>query len=358
MALPVSDILWKDYVEEGRVTADDFLVTTDAAGVNPGELKEGQILVELLYLSVDPYMRGRMRNTKGYFIGPFEPGKPVTGGGLGLVKASKAADFAQGDVISGLVPWSSFFVLDVQQQGGMLQKIDKSLLGKVPLSYFLGAMGMPGLTAYAGIKKIAEPKQGEVAFVSAAAGAVGMVAGQLLKQVYGCKVIGSAGSDDKVAALRDLGFDYVFNYKTTSTGTALAEAAPDGIDIYFENVGGQTLEVAIDHCRDFARIVACGMISQYDMPDEKKYGVKNLFMVVTKRLKMQGYIVSDYSAELGAEFATNMAEYVQQGKVKVTEHVTEGLENAGAAFVDMMAGGNLGKAIVKVVQEDPFPVTP
>lgn len=355
MALPVTSVLWKDYVDDRAVQESDFEVSTSE--IDPANLQDGEVLVELLYLSVDPYLRGRMRRMKSYyFIGPFESGKPLASGGIGLVKASKAAGFAAGDVVSGMLPWSSLAVLDQAAQG-MLQKLEPSLLGTAPLSYFLGTLGMPGMTAWASIKKIAEPiKQGEVAFVSGAAGAVGLVAGQLLKNVYGCRVIGSAGSDDKVALLKQLGFDEAFNYKSVDTAAALKAAAPDGIDIYFDNVGGPTLETVLDQARSHARIVACGMISQYDLPDEQKYGVKNLFNLITKRIKLEGFIVSDYMAELGAAFGATMAEHVQQGKVKALEHTTEGIENAGKAFVEMMAGGNTGKAVVKVAAEDPFPV--
>jgi len=258
-------------------------------------------------------------------------------------------------VVSGVVPWSTYFAADTADQEH-LNKVDPSLLGKVPLSYFLGTLGMPGMTAYAGIKKIAEPKAGEVAFVSGAAGAVGLVAGQLLKHVYGCKVIGSAGTDDKVALLKEVGFDYAFNYKIKGTEEALAEAAPEGIDVYFDNVGGKVLEDALTAANNHGRIVACGQISQYDVSEDNRYGVKNLWNVVTKRLKMQGFIVSDYFAEMGAEFGQDMAKYVMEGKVVVREKVFNGINNAGSAFVDMMSGGNVGKAVVKVVDQDPYPL--
>uniref|UniRef100_A0A383WMI6 Alcohol dehydrogenase-like C-terminal domain-containing protein n=1 Tax=Tetradesmus obliquus TaxID=3088 RepID=A0A383WMI6_TETOB len=238
---------------------------------------------------------------QSYYLGSgFEPGKPLQGGCVAQVVASKAPGFAEGEVVSGMLPWSSHQIVEADAQG--------------------------------------------------------LIVGQLLKHVYGCKVIGSAGSNDKVALLHELGFDAAFNYHTTPKEQALKEAAPDGIDIYWENVGGPVLETVIEMCRPHARIVACGMISQYDLPDEEKYGVKNLFHVVTKRIKMQGMVVGDYYAELGKEFATTMGKYVTEGKVKAVEHVTEGIENAGKAWVEMMAGGNTGKAVVKVAAEDPFPV--
>eukprot|EP00879_Flechtneria_rotunda_P027486 GHRR01029447.1.p1 GENE.GHRR01029447.1~~GHRR01029447.1.p1 ORF type:complete len:287 (-),score=87.27 GHRR01029447.1:276-1136(-) len=279
--IEVTSILFKDYVDEGSVPVDNFVVSNSK--LDPEQLKDGEIFVEVLYLSVDPYMRGRMRHQKSYyFIGGFEPGKPLNSGIVGVVKASKAQKFSKGDVVAGMMPWVTHAVLDdkAQLQAG-LQKLDKSLLGKFPLSYFLGILGMPGLTAYGGIKKIAEPKKGEVALVSAAAGAVGLIVGQLLKHVYGCRVIGSAGSDDKVQLLKEVGFDEAFNYRTTSKHDALAEAAPDGIDIYWENVGGPVLEKVLDIAKSHARIPCCGMISQYDLPEDKRYGVKNLYQVRT-----------------------------------------------------------------------------
>jgi hypothetical protein len=351
MATEVTSILFKDYVNDGAVPADNFVPSNGS--VHPDHLKEGEVLVQLLYLSVDPYMRMQMKDAKSYRAG-FQPGQPIESRCVGQVVASTSERWEKGDVVAGMMPWSSHVVLDRKGQAH-LQLVPKKLLGKLPLSNFIGALGMPGMTAYASLKKIAEPQKGEVAFVTAASGAVGLVVGQLLKNVYGCTVIGSAGSDDKVALLQEVGFDHAFNYKTTDTAAALAAAAPDGIDIYFENVGGETLDIVLNAARPHARIVACGMISQYDLPPEKRYGIKNLFQIIGKRIKIQGFIVGDYAAELGMEFAENMAQYILEGKVKPIEHITEGLTNAGTAFVEMMKGGNVGKAVVKVCGEDPFP---
>eukprot|EP00775_Hariotina_reticulata_P009107 gene9107-9276_t len=315
-----------------HVAALSFLLEAYARTTQHQELVEPEQVVEvaslILRLSArrEEVTRGSVRflqDRQEHYLGStFEPGKPLTSGGIAVVRASKSRQYTEGDVISGMFPWSSHFVLQSDSLGS-LQKIDKSLLGKVPLSYFLGVLGMPGMTAYTSLKKIAEPRQGEVAFVSAASGAVGQVVGQLLKQVYGCQVIGSAGSDDKVALLKELGYDYAFNYKKVSFEDAMKKAAPDGIDIYYENVGGETLKKVLDVARPHARVVACGMISQYNLPNDEKYGVKNLF---------------------------------QEGKVRPKEHLTDGIANAGAAFVEMMAGGNVGKAVVKIAAEDPFPV--
>lgn len=353
-SLDVTSIVLKHYVDAGPVPEEAFGVqqsTLDAAA-----MPEGSAVVEVLYLSVDPYMRPLMRENTAHYAPSFALGKPLSGGAVALVRASKAEGFAPGDVIVGRAPWSTFVVLGAEELAGF-KAVPKELLGKVPLSYFLGTLGMPGLTAYSSLKKIAEPKKGETAFISAAAGAVGQVAGQLLKNVYGCRVVGSAGSPDKVALLKELGFDAAFNHKEVPIREALAQHCPDGIDIYFENVGGETLEAVIDAANTLCRIVACGMISQYSLAPEDRYGVKNLFQIVGKQIKMQGFIVSTLAKGMEAEFAKDMAAYVTEGKVKVVEHVTTGgIEAMGGAFGAMMAGGNLGKAVVKVADSDPFPV--
>lgn len=350
-ALDVTTVVLKGYVDAGPVPVDTFRVVE--ATLKTDELQDGEVLGETLYLSVDPYMRPLMRQNKAHYTASFVPGEPLAGGAIVLVRASKAEGYTAGDVLTGRGPWSTFVKLDAESLK-QYRQLPRELLGKVPLSYFLGTLGMPGLTAYSSLKKIAEPKRGEVAYVSAASGAVGQVVGQLLKNVYGCRVVGSAGGDDKVALLKDLGFDAAFNHRGVPIQTALAEHCPDGIDVYFENVGGETLEAVIDAANAGARIVACGMISQYDLAPEERYGVKNLFQIVAKQIKMQGFIVTTLAAGMEADFARDMGQWVQDGKVKVVEHITVGLENIGAAFTSMMRGGNLGKAVVKVAAHDPY----
>ncbi|KAI8473089.1 MAG: NADPH dependent alkenal/alkenone reductase [Monoraphidium minutum] len=351
-SLGVTSVVLKRYVDAGPVPDDAFGV--DNTTLDAAALPEGGVLAELLYLSVDPYMRPLMRENKAHYAPSFTLGQPLAGGAVALVRVSKAEGFSPGDVIVGHAPWSTFVALGPGELGAF-NAVPKGLLGKVPLSYFLGTLGMPGLTAYSSLKKIAEPKAGETAYISAASGAVGQVAGQLLKRVYGCRVVGSAGSDDKVALLRNLGFDAAWNHREVAPGEGLAAHCPDGVDIYFENVGGETLDAVLEHANLHCRIVACGMISQYDLTPEQRYGVKNLFQIVAKQIKLQGFIVSTLAKGIEGEFAADMARWVAEGKIKVVEHVTPGIEAAPAAFRAMMAGGNLGKAVVRVAERDPFP---
>ncbi|GBF98218.1 hypothetical protein Rsub_11038 [Raphidocelis subcapitata] len=352
-ALDVTSIVLKRYVDDGPVPPDAFGVELSTLAADG--LAEGEALCEVLYLSVDPYMRPLMRLNKAHYAPSFTPGKPLAGSGVALVRVSKAEGFAAGDVIVGRpLPWSSYAVLGADGLAAA-RKVPRELLGKVPLSYFVGTLGMPGLTAYSSLKRIAEPRRGETAFVSAAAGAVGQVAGQLLKRAYGCRVVGSAGSPEKVELLLRLGFDAAFNHKELPPAEALAKHCPDGVDVYFDNVGAETLEAVLDAANVGCRIVACGMISQYDLPAEKRYGVKNLFNVIGKQIKMQGFIVTTLAAGMEEDFLRDTAAMVADGRVKVVEDVTEGLENIGRAFADMMAGKNMGKAVVKVAAHDPFP---
>lgn len=337
-------ILWKEYVDAGVVQPEHF-VTSDAPIPKEEDLNEGDVIVELVYVSVDPYMRGRMRPGKGYFVGAFVPGEPLDGGAIAKVTASKTDRVAVGAHVVGFLKWQKQQIVR-KDQAASLQVVD--VPPGVPLSAFMGPLGMVGATAYCSLAKIGQPKAGEQAFVSGAAGAVGYIVGQLLKNVYGCRVVGSAGSDEKVAWLKSLGYDEAWNYKAMSTEEALTQYCPQGIDVYFDNVGGETLDVALNHMNTFGRIVGCGSISQYDAAPQDRYGVKNLFNIVTKRLLFQGFIVGDLLKEQGPAFKRDMPTYVKEGKVTVEEVVVEGLDQAGQAFCDMMKGVNKGKMIVKV----------
>eukprot|EP00798_Chlamydomonas_sp_ICE-L_P021424 gene21424-28388_t len=340
-------VLLNQHVLEGEVLPTHFKVDE---GPLPEVAPEDGVLVDLIYVSVDPYMRGRFRPGAGYFVSGFELNEPITSGGVGRVVDSKSSDFSKGDLVVGFLPWEERATLSGPFLK-MLNKIPSGSAGTLPVSVFLGPLGMVGLTAYGSLKKIAQPKAGETAFVSGAAGAVGCIVGQLLKNVYGCRIIGSAGTDDKVAHMKRCGFDEGWNYRTMSTQDALAKYAPEGLDIYYDNVGGETLEAALDHMNNFGRIVACGSISQYDTAPEEHYGLKNLFLIVTKRLLMQGFICFDFDQEMKDSFMKDMSQYVSEKKVTVEEHLFEkGLENAGNAFCLLMKGANTGKALVQSVE--------
>ena len=298
---------------------------------------EGQLLVRNAYFSVDPYMRPRMNDVRSY-VSPFTLGEAMTGGAVGRVAASRHPRFAQGDWVVHSLGWREWALSD----GSGVRVVDTS---SAPVSAFLGVLGMPGFTAYHGLFEIGQPTEGETVFVSGAAGAVGSAAGQMAK-IAGCRVIGCAGSTEKVAWLRELGFDHAFHYREQPVRKALAEAAPNGIDIYFDNVAGDSLEAAIGALRTHGRIVACGSISRYN-DVEASAGPRNLFMVVTKRLRMQGYIISDHYDRF-PEYLARAQEWVHDGRLRYRETVIEGIENAPRAFLGLLRGENVGKMLVKV----------
>ena len=304
---------------------------------------DGGILVKNLYMSVDPYMRGRMLDRKSY-VPPFQVGAVLQGGAIGEVVESNNEEFPVGTHVASMYGWREYFVSD----GAGLQKVDGSL---APLSAYLGVLGMPGLTAYIGLKDIGKPEPGQTVFVSGAAGAVGSVACQIAKAM-GCRVVGSAGSQEKVDWLQnELGVDVALNYKTVDNlRSALLEACPDGIDVYFDNVGGDHLTAAIWGMNDRGRIIACGSISTYN-ETEPPPGPNNLFQIVTKRLRWQGFIVSDHPDRAPA-FAKEMGGWIADGKVVWRETVHEGIENAPQAFLGLFAGTNMGKMVVRLASRD------
>jgi NADPH-dependent curcumin reductase CurA len=298
---------------------------------------DGQILVRNAYFSVDPYMRPRMNDVRSY-VAPFTLGEAMTGGAVGQVVTSRNSAFREGDWVLHGLGWREWALSD----GSGVRKVDVS---DAPLSTTLGVLGMPGFTAYYGLFAIGEPKEGEAVFVSGAAGAVGSAAGQMAK-IAGCRVLGCAGSPEKVAWLRELGFDHPFDYRETSLREAVAQAAPEGIDIYFDNVGGEQLEAAITALRTRGRVVACGSISRYN-DVEPTPGPRNMFMVVTKRLKIQGYIISDHWDRF-PEFLERARTWVEEGRLRYRETVVDGIENAPKAFLGLLRGENIGKMLVKV----------
>jgi NADPH-dependent curcumin reductase CurA len=318
---------------KGWPTADNFAhATTELAA-----LQDGDVLVRNLFMSVDPYMRGRMNDVKSY-VPSFQIGKALEGGAIGEVMESRAADVKPGDIVQSMRGWRDAFVAPATE----LRQVDRRVQ---PLSLHLGVLGMTGLTAWVGLQLVGL-KAGDRVFVSGAAGAVGSVAGQLAKQ-RGCFVVGSAGSEQKVDALTsDFGFDGGFNYKHGNIREQLMDAAPEGIDVYFDNVGGEQLEAAIACLREHGRIAACGAISRYN-EEGSVPGPRNMFLFVTRRLTMRGFIVSDHAREMKS-FATEVGPLVQAGRVKARETIVSGLENAPQAFLAMLRGENLGKMIVKL----------
>jgi hypothetical protein len=301
------------------------------------EPADGQLLVRNAYFSVDPYMRPRMNDVRSY-VAPFTLGEAMTGGAVGRVAKSRHPRYAEGDWVLHGLGWREWALSD----GSGMRTIDPA---GAPVSLSLGVLGMPGFTAYYGLFELGQPKEGETVLVSGAAGAVGSAAGQMAK-IAGCRVIGSAGSAEKLAWLREVGFDDAFDYREQSVREAIAQAAPDGIDIYFDNVGGDHLEAAIGALRTYGRIAACGSISRYN-DVEATPGPRNMFLVVTKRLKIQGYIISDHY-ERFPEFFEKAQEWVRDGRLRYRETVIEGIENAPRAFLGLLRGENLGKMLVKV----------
>ncbi|KAK3829113.1 MAG: hypothetical protein J3Q66DRAFT_324374 [Benniella sp.] len=321
----------------------EHLVAQTNTDFNP-DLKEGEVLTRNLVFSLDPYMRGKMRdNSKKSYSPPFEIGKPLEARGVAEVIESKNEKYPVGSIIHAFVGWEEYTVLPDLPTTRI---IPEARTTKLPLSSYVGVLGMPGLTAYAALKDIGKPKAGETIFISAASGAVGQLAGQLAK-AWGLTVIGSVGSDDKVKyLLEDLGFDKAFNYKTRSPHEALKELAPNGIDIYFENVGGETLEAALDNMNTFGRIIACGMISQYNTTTP--YGIKNLMQVVSKRLTFRGFIVSDFHEQYFEEFFSEVRQLLLSGKLIYKAQEAKGVEAAPEAFVGMLQGKNFGKQVVTI----------
>ncbi|KOG33379.1 NADP-dependent oxidoreductase [Streptomyces resistomycificus] len=301
--------------------------------------REGQVLVRNKYLSVDPYMRGRMSDAKSY-VAPFELGKAMQGGAVGEVVASEAEGIAVGDHVLHFGGWREYATFDAQQA----VKVDPEA---APLSAYLGVLGMTGLTAYAGLLRTGAFKEGDSVFVSGAAGAVGSQVGQIAKLKGASRVIGSAGSDEKVKLLvEEYGFDAAFNYKSGSVAGQLREAAPDGVDVYFDNVGGDHLEAALGQLNQDGRIAVCGMISVYNNT-EPVPGPKNLARLIATRGRIQGFLVSDHY-DLQPQFVQEVGPWVASGALKYRETVVEGIENNLEAFLGVLRGDNTGKMIVKL----------
>jgi NADPH-dependent curcumin reductase CurA len=298
----------------------------------------GQVQVKNLWMTVDPYMRGRMNDTRSY-IGAFELGEAMQGGAIGEVVASNDPGFKAGDVVQSMLGWREGY----NAPASALTKVETHGL---PLQSFLGAAGMPGLTAYAGLVRIAQLKAGDVVFVSGAAGAVGSVACQVAK-LKGHTVIGSAGGPDKVKFLKEIGVDHAIDYKATPNLTkALLEAAPEGIDVYFDNVGGEHLEAALNVAKPYGRFALCGGISGYNDTDAGP-GIHGMMQAIGKSLRLEGYLVTPHF-DLMPTYLKELSGWVAEGKFKMTDTVDVGIENAPGAFLKLFSGGNLGKMLVKL----------
>lgn len=335
-------IVLKDYVV--GYPKDTDLELRQSTLPTPIKAPEGGLLVKNLYLSCDPYMRGRMSKPQpNRYTNSFTPGHVITGYGVSKVVESGHDDFKVGDLVFGITGWEEFSVVP---NPAYLSKIKYT---DVPLSYYTGILGMPGLTAYAGFHEICSPKKGETVYVSAASGAVGQLVGQFAK-LMGCYVVGSAGTKEKVELLKNkFGFDDAFNYKEEQDLTAaLARCFPDGIDIYFENVGGSMLDAVLLNMKVHGRIAVCGLISQYNLTDHD--GVKNLFCLVTKRIKMQGFIEPDFK-HMYPQFLEVVIQYIRDGKIVYIEDTAEGLESAPSALIGLFSGRNVGKQVVRIAQE-------
>ncbi|MFZ4154078.1 NADP-dependent oxidoreductase [Streptomyces pseudogriseolus] len=319
----------------GRPEPENFALV-EAEVRTPGE---GQVLVRNEYLSVDPYMRGRMSAAKSY-VAPYELGKAMQGGAVGEVVASNAEGISAGDRVLHFLGWREYAVVDAKSA----VKVDPSA---VPLSAYLGVLGMTGLTAYAGLLRTASFKEGDSVFVSGAAGAVGSQVGQIAKLKGASRVIGSAGSDEKVKLLtEEYGFDAAFNYKNGPVSEQLRAAAPDGVDVYFDNVGGDHLEAAIGSLNRGGRIAVCGAISVYNNT-EPAPGPKNLARLIQTRGRIEGFLVGDHY-DLQPQFVEEVGAWIRSGELKYRETVVEGIENNLEAFLGVLRGDNTGKMIVKL----------
>jgi len=298
----------------------------------------GEVLIRTNYISVDPYLRGRMNEGKSY-IPPFELNEVIKSGVVGQVVESKSDHFSIGDVVLGSLGWQEYSIA----KEDTIRKVDPTI---APASAYLSVLGMTGLTAYFGLLEIGKPQRGETVVVSGAAGAVGSVVGQIAK-IKGARVVGIAGSDEKTNyLLNELGFDAAINYKTQDVGKALNEACADGIDVYFENVGGKISDSIFPHLNNFARIPVCGAISSYNN-EEADVGPRVQGYLIKTSSIMQGFTVGNYSSRFG-EGAKQLAEWVTTGKLNYEETITEGFDQTIDAFLDLFKGANVGKALVKV----------
>lgn len=318
----------------GRPAMDNF-ATIDAEVPQP---KDGEVLVRTRYLSVDPYMRGRMSDRKSY-VPPFAVNEVMNGGVVGEVTESRSDGFNPGDMVTGQLPWQLYSVA----AAGELRKVDPNL---APVTTALGVLGMPGLTAYFGLVDIGKPREGETVVVSGAAGAVGMTVCQIAK-IKGCRVVGIAGSDEKNEYLEhELWVDHTINYKTADVKQALKDVCPGGVDVYFDNVGGDVSDAVLPLINKGARIIVCGQISLYNL-EQPDVGPRPQPYLLVKRALMQGFIITDYAPRF-AEGVKQLGQWLAEGKMKYAENIVDGFENTPRAFLGLFSGENLGKQLVRV----------
>ena len=319
----------------GWPTDDNFALTE----ADRPDLADGQVRVRNLFMSVDPYMRGRMNDVKSY-VPSFRLGEPLEGGAIGEVTESRSPDLAPGDLVLHMLGWRDEAVLPARHARKVTPQD-----GLSPSAY-LGVLGMTTLTAYVGLLDIAALKPGEVVFVSGAAGAVGSMAGQIARLKGAGRVIGSAGSDEKVRWLREIGFDAAFNYRSGPVLDQLREAAPDGIDVYFDNVGADHLDAALVVLRNHGRVAMCGAIANYNTT-EPPAGPANIGLAVSKRLTLRGFIIVDHGDRMPAMIA-DVSGWLSGGELTHAETIVDGLDHAPGAFIDLLRGANTGKMLVRL----------
>ncbi|WP_044642287.1 NADP-dependent oxidoreductase [Risungbinella massiliensis] len=325
---------------QGMPTPDDFAIRNHELP----PLQKGEVKVQTIYLSVDPYMRSRMSGRTDSYIPPFKLNEVLTAGVVGKVTESLDSNFHKGDLVLGMLGWQEFSIASAKH----LTKLQ--LEEGIPLSNALSVVGMPGLTAYFGLLDIGKPQAGETVLVSGAAGAVGSIVGQIAK-IQGCHVVGIAGSNEKVQYLiNELNFDEAFNYKNVDLHEEIQRTCPNGVDIYFDNVGGEITDAVLNHLNKFARIPICGAISEYNLTGEN-VGPRAFSKLLTKSALAKGFLVGDY-AKRTSEGTAALAKWASEGKIQSRENIIDGLDKAVEAFLGLFRGENIGKQLVRVAKED------
>ncbi|KXX79889.1 NADP-dependent alkenal double bond reductase P2 [Madurella mycetomatis] len=321
--------------------------------IDISSVPSGGVTLSILYASFDPYLRGKMRPSHiKSFTPAFELGSPIQNDTVARVLQSDTDAYKPGDLLIASLPLAEYAVLGKDDLGQIRSKVHNRH-GLKDLGLFLGPLGMPGMTAWSSLYEIGQPKKGETIFISSAAGAVGQIVGQIAKR-EGLRVVGSVGSDEKLEFIvKELGFDGGFNYKKERTRDALKRLAPEGLDIYYDNVGAEQLADALDAMNDFGKIVACGMIANSNVPEEERYGVRNLYNIVRKRLTMRGFIVYDHGFwdKYEQDHQEKMQQWLAEGSIQAKLDVTEGIDNAAEGLVKLFWGGNFGKAVLKIKEE-------